>query len=435
MYLRDGYLRLIIPSLLLAFFVIPVSVFAVESSNDVIINQDVNTDVIPPPPSSGGGTPGIPTTSPYFYNMQINPGITEVTFTWDTDVITRFVLSWGKTLDYESGQLGSGDYTTKHTAKVEKLLPNTLYYFQIVVVDYYGNRQTWQGSVTTLSPPDIQPPANVENFQAVIENGQVLLRWINPKDEDFAKVRIVKDYRFYPLSPDKGMFVYEGIAESTVDKTAKVGETIYYTIFSYDQTGNRSSGAVAKIYVSSKPEPGPGGGFPVVEPGDGYRLLNLSDFKFFQQQEIYLQHNKLSVNGAEQLSAVLEKKYYSSRIKAIVVNYNFQSPQPQASSYLFALDSKKENFVAQATAFRKMTTGQGNIFVYGETYQLVQILSFDLDVQYVQMFSSLYLEEKSNWESLFRKVYRLQFSFWLLILIIILLIREALKKKKENRNQ
>ncbi len=87
------------------------------------------------------------------------------------------------------------------------------------------------------------PPSNVLRLTATVSETEVALAWTNPDDDDFAGVRIQRMTEGFPTSHEMGSNVYDGTGESFTDSDVTLGVTYYYTVFSYDDEGNYSSGA------------------------------------------------------------------------------------------------------------------------------------------------------------------------------------------------
>ena len=89
--------------------------------------------------------------------------------------------------------------------------------------------------------PDIVAPDDLTNFIGVGGDGRVNLSWINPTDEDFAGVKIVRQTGDYPTR-SSGVAVYNGAGTSYSDSGLTNGTTYYYTAFAYDEVPNYSLG-------------------------------------------------------------------------------------------------------------------------------------------------------------------------------------------------
>jgi len=90
---------------------------------------------------------------------------------------------------------------------------------------------------------DTIPPADVTNFTAAVDE-QVNLSWINPTDDDFAGVKIIRRTGIYPVDVTDGTQVYDGTGTSYTDTdlSCETAYYYYYKTFTYDEVPNYSSG-------------------------------------------------------------------------------------------------------------------------------------------------------------------------------------------------
>lgn len=91
---------------------------------------------------------------------------------------------------------------------------------------------------------DNSPPSDPDVFTAESGNGRVVLTWINPNEPDFTGIKIVRKTDTSPASPT-GNTVYTGTDIRYVDINVTNGSIYYYTIFSYDDKMNYSTGVRA----------------------------------------------------------------------------------------------------------------------------------------------------------------------------------------------
>jgi len=199
---------------------------------------------VPAPP----GTVFIPdTTPPVIYNLSISEiTLNSAEISWDTNEQALCQLFWGKTQEYKEEVISETAFYWKHSTKLTKLSPETTYHFKVSCRDTNRNEsETTDQKFTTLTPPDITPPANIINFEAVPGDSQIVLTWRNPPDTDFKAVKIMRSTDFYPSDPWSGIQVYNGSGTSFTDTGLTNGLTYYYTAFTYDLAGNYSSGAIA----------------------------------------------------------------------------------------------------------------------------------------------------------------------------------------------
>jgi len=125
-----------------------------------------------------------------------------------------------------------------------------------------GAGTIFSGGILPTVAPANQPLANLPlinpiYFKATYKSASksVDLEWQNPASPDLVAVRIVKSKVFFPIAPDDGVLVYEGLAESFRDTNVLSGFSYFYTIFAKDSLGRYSSGVIAgvKVFESVRP--------------------------------------------------------------------------------------------------------------------------------------------------------------------------------------
>lgn len=185
-------------------------------------------------------------------SLDIQPDIHAATFTWKTNRFMQFELRWGRTPSYELGFVSNELFKKEHSTIVTGLDAGTAYMYELVAYDHEGDRVVLSGGTFKTSPaPDQQPPSNVGALSATIEGSDIHLTWGNPTEKDFSYVRIVRSHLFYPSDPSDGYIAYQGEGEIFIDEKALAIRPVqYYTVFSYDQMGNVSSGATIRVTTS-----------------------------------------------------------------------------------------------------------------------------------------------------------------------------------------
>lgn len=102
----------------------------------------------------------------------------------------------------------------------------------------------WVGShYNTMSPTLIH---------AAGEHGQIELTWSNSNQPSFVRTVIVKKEDGYPNSPQDGLVIYEGRAETFTDLGLTNGKMYYYSFYSYDHAKQYSKA----VNVSLAPKQG-----------------------------------------------------------------------------------------------------------------------------------------------------------------------------------
>jgi hypothetical protein len=170
-------------------------------------------------------------------------GTSKINLSWDASTDDTAVGGYDIERDlFNIASVGGTSYSDMG------LNQNTPYSYKVRAFDVAGNTSNWVGPVfATTDAADTSPPANVTIFQASPGNGQVTLDWINPGDDDFAGVWIVRKEGGSPLGPDdeKATKVYIGLANSFTDTEVVNGTTYYYAIYTFDESKNFSSGKTA----------------------------------------------------------------------------------------------------------------------------------------------------------------------------------------------
>jgi len=140
-----------------------------------------------------------------------------------------------------------------HQTMIPQLQPGTTYHFSLVSLNRRGTETVLrEGTFTTETPPDTDAPPNVADFSAAANGTAVDLSWRLPDVPDLAYVRVVRNHFYYPLSPTDGFVAFEGLSTGWRDEAALLDYSgQYYTVFSYDETGNRSSGVVTYVQAPS----------------------------------------------------------------------------------------------------------------------------------------------------------------------------------------
>ena len=177
---------------------------------------------------------------------------------------------------------GSTIYDGRATSYLDGGLTNGVtYYYAVFSYDEVPNYSAGRRSVAT---PQAGIPTVVSSFRSIAGNGQAVLTWINPDDSNFNGVKIVRKEGGNPQGPEDGTEVYRGDGEFHVDTGLATSTTYYYGAFSYNDSGEHSSG----VYVTAGPisddnkPPGSVSGLKVA-PLDGKILLtwnNPSDADF-----------------------------------------------------------------------------------------------------------------------------------------------------------
>jgi len=126
------------------------------------------------------------------------------------------------------------------------LVNGTTYFYRLFTYDEVPNYSV--GVVTSATPADVVPPANVTGFTVAPVVGGISLSWGNPLDLDFAGVQIQRKTAGYPTNTTDGVTVYQGAGTNATDTPLPNAVTTnYYRIYSYDGVPNYASGVTGTL--------------------------------------------------------------------------------------------------------------------------------------------------------------------------------------------
>jgi len=196
----------------------------------------------------GGGGLLVGSTAYFYNNLTITPSYTSAIIKWNSNVPTMSTFKWGTTEDYKDGVLSNVNYLLNHQVELINLQQGTLYHFRIESESIYKGVSVLNNQIfKTLTYIDITPPANPTNVHAYSNINGITLTWVNPRDNDFDYIRIMRNESRYYSSPLVGKLVYEGSGKYFLDTDVVKKHKYYYTLFSRDKRGNYSSGALISI--------------------------------------------------------------------------------------------------------------------------------------------------------------------------------------------
>ena len=93
------------------------------------------------------------------------------------------------------------------------------------------------------------PPASVTDLTVDTGPGRVTLTWTNPGDRDLAGIRVMRRPDAYPVSPEDGMLVYDGLGTTITETGLAPGARLFYAVFAYDGYGNHAPAAGVTVTV------------------------------------------------------------------------------------------------------------------------------------------------------------------------------------------
>lgn len=268
---------------------------------------------------------------------------------------------------------------------------------------------------------------NVSNLEAIAGDKKIYLKWKNPPDKDFSGIKIVGSTEFYPSSPEEGILLYQGKGESFLAIGLTNDIRYYYTVFSYDQAGNLSSGAVVSAVpfeegVPPPPPPPPPSPPPPTVPE--IEKLTFEDFDFQQAGEriIFEKGAIIKVRAEEPLAIFLDYEKVPEVLKTIMITLEKEN---KSFSFLLRIDSQKTKY--QAVILVPPEAG-----VYNLTFDIL-----DYKNQTLKKISSyLKVEKEPEISHPFMPVpwYRnLKIRFLFVLLIILIFVISYLVWKRRKR--
>ena len=303
------------------------------------------------------------------FNVQVQQH--SALLSWKTSQYAQFELRWGRTTSYELGFVSNELFKKDHSTSITELSPATTYEYQLVAYDRYGHKVILKiGQFTTQNAPDTKAPTNVSNLRGEVRGNDVVLTWQNPTDNDFSRVRIVRNYLFYPVDTFDGFTAYQnsGTTFQDIDALA-VHDILYYTVFSYDTQGNISSGAV--IAVSKR------GIAPWIHAstslGDTAHLatLQFTDIEFVQHELLV---STSSVDANLPLLVRIPYEKLPEHLKTITVSFTHPVDNGASFSFLLRINKEKTYYEATLSPLKIVGVYPTALFVFDyQTHQLINL--------------------------------------------------------------
>lgn len=366
-------------------------------------------------------------------SLDIVTDIHSAEFTWKTDRYAKFSLRWGRTVNYEMGFLSTDIYSRDHSTRINELEPDTVYEYELIGYDRRGEDYTLsRGNFLTLKASDSVDPPNISNLRADESGNDVSLKWVNPTVDDFSHVRVVRSHLFFPTDPYDGYIVYQGSKEAVIDGDAfMVSPGQYYTVFSYDQNGNVSSGAVVYIQKTNsditKPfsEQGPVSTTSVEEIN-----IDFNDFKIIQDNKNLnsINNNLISIDGSKPVTVSVPYDVLPEHLKTILVTFTHPDDSDLTFSFLLRVNNDKTAYEATIAPFYRS----------GEFVVSISIFDFKTSIlkQVEGTLDSTYSSNKKSGpiQTFWLKPAQVIFiTVSLIILLLFILLRFILKKKNEDQ--
>ncbi|MCX6780050.1 MAG: fibronectin type III domain-containing protein, partial [Candidatus Magasanikbacteria bacterium] len=196
--------------------------------------------------------PQIDVTPPVISNISVNPSQTSAVITFITNENSTAQMNYGVTAGLGSNSSEGGSAGINHEITLLGLSPSTTYFFQIIATDVALNSSN-SSVLNFKTTKDLVAPPDVSNLSVATGTSYLTLSWTNPSlsfAPDFAGVKVLRKLGVHASVPnDSGATsIYDGTGQSYNDSSVVANNTYYYTVFSYDQSGNYSPG----VFVSGK---------------------------------------------------------------------------------------------------------------------------------------------------------------------------------------
>lgn len=358
-------------------------------------------------------------------DFSITTSLHDALFSWKTSSYARFQLRWGRTSSYELGFVSHDLFQKEHKTAVTDLSPGTTYEFELVGYTRNGFAITLKrGQFKTANAPDTQAPTNVTNLSAYIVGNSVHLSWTNPTDADFSHIRVVRNNLFFPTDTADGFLAYQGSGFAFTDAGALVSASLqYYTVFTYDVSGNISSGAIVAVVQKGDPNP------HIATTTNPKFPLTFKDVEFLQHGE------PLSEKGLETNGAIVIRIAYAKlpeHLKTITITFTDPQNKEKTLSYLLRINKDKTFYEALIAPLEVVGTYPVFVSVYDFQTQtltaiagsvLVRAAFFESAQNFVGPFSTT-LALHSEWIT--------ELFFFIIICIIVLFFKFFTLKRKEQ---
>lgn len=192
------------------------------------------------------------TTPPVISNVSVSSGQTSAVINFNTNENSTAQVNYGVTIGFGSNASEGNSAGISHEISLFGLSPSTTYFFKITATDVALNSSS-SSVLNFKTQQDVVAPPDVSNLSITTGTSYLALTWTNPSlsfTPDFAGVKILRKILAHATNPnDNGaVVVYDGQAETYIDSSVLANTTYYYTVFSYDKSGNYSPG----VFVSGK---------------------------------------------------------------------------------------------------------------------------------------------------------------------------------------
>lgn len=385
-------------------------------------------------PTQGGG--GQSQTQPLIYDVRVEVSDTRATISWKTNVPTLGGLYWGKTSDLSDGLIQGTVFTTDHQVSLDNLSPGTRYEYRIGAKSGYGV-EAFLGNLFFVTNELQSGPTNASNLVAVPLESSIVLKWQNPPENQFDRVRLVRSTSFYPSDPYDGETIYEGTDEVFTDLNVVRGVRYYYSLFT-EVSGNYSSGIVAdaRIILPGEPKDEVDPIEVIPQSENVHPLIDalvFADFNFIQDGKRIqtVGTDSVSIDGSKNLTVSLDYRKVPEVLKSILVTLQHPADPNKTFSFMLRVNEEK-------TAYEATIAPLGDSGRYGARISIVDYKNQGLKRIAGNLFANVLLGLTDRDCSPMDRVKVMMLNRLLdilLIVICILLFMKALKlvfKKKKS---
>ncbi len=191
----------------------------------------------------GEAPPGGDQQPPALSNIQVAPGSSTTSISWDTDEPADTQVNYGLTAQYGDSAVDDA-LGLQHSVLLLNLLPHKTYHFRVISTDAAGNSAASADDVF-ITLKDNTPPPDVSNLLLEVKAAALILSWSNPGPlaaPDFDGVKVTRKIGSRSQNPADGTAVYGGQGQTFTDDNVVPGADYYYTVYSFDTSENYSGG-------------------------------------------------------------------------------------------------------------------------------------------------------------------------------------------------
>lgn len=372
---------------------------------------------------------------------------------WHTNSPSTFKLRWGRTTSFEEGFISSNVKNAYHETLISDLIPGTKYYYELVAFDdNLPSKIVSNSDFLTTSLLDGTAPPNVSNLEVEVLGTDVRLSWDNPDINDFAGVRVLRNHYFYPNDVINGYLIYQGKDNFVTDTGALSIDSIqYYTVYTFDDAGNISSGAVVfastnAISSSAKPDvfiPD----FTVTESPAGSDTTEPETTpktdKILSPEQVEIWQNNVKATFAEDEILLSHRDDYVVRIPADALQSHLKSiiftltdPTDNKKTFSFLLKLNKDGTAYEAGIGAPNVIGQSKITADVYDFKNKTVTSVSTRILFSELKNQI--KETPFFPDKIINIFSptlYSALFGLLLLLLLLLLLFLRKRAGEDNNQ